>query len=401
MVYWKKSPATIRQGSLWIKMIKMSFLNLFRFKARTALAALGIVIGVMAIVALVSVIDGLYADDEEAFAQVQGINVMQEGSFGGPFSVLDEDWGDKLKTIPGVQGAVPSIVGIPKSVEGEDLVSGAQFTSNTIRLIGQDWGELTESSAAGVQGEIIEGREIRAGEEGVVVIGEGLQDDYKKFVGNKIKVNGDNFRIVGVYRTGSLLLNYAILMPLENARQITGMQKGKVNLFIVDLIDPTEDKKVKQLIEFKYGDDLRTTAASDTAANVGSFLETFRLAVFAIAAISAIVAGVGIINTMLMSVLERFKEIGTLKAIGWTNNNVMKMILFESFFIGVIGAVLGTITGYGVAYAADAFFGLTTLVTPILIVEAFLFAVIVSLLAGVYPAHVASKMNPLDAIRAE
>ena len=104
---------------------------------------------------------------------------------------------------------------------------------------------------------------------------------------------------------------------------------------------------------------------------------------------------------MLMSVIERFREIGALKAVGWTNSNIMKMILFESIMIGVIGGFLGMVAGSAVAVLLHQTFGLTAAITPMLLLEAFSFAVLLGLVGGLYPAYIASKADPIESLRVE
>ena len=166
--------------------------------------------------------------------------------------------------------------------------------------------------------------------------------------------------------------------------------------------NPDDVQKIVDVFNFKFSEDeVEAVSASDLSSQFTGFIDNFRLVVFIVAAVAAVVAGIGILNTMLMSVLERFKEIGALKAVGWAKFDIVKMILFESIFIGVLGGLLGIIFGLGGAAALEIFFGLNTEVTLQLLFNSFMFSVLIGLIAGFYPAWVASKMDPIEALRAE
>ena len=100
-----------------------------------------------------------------------------------------------------------------------------------------------------------------------------------------------------------------------------------------------------------------------------------------------------------MSVMERKKEIGALRAVGWTNSDVVKMVMYEAAFIGVLGGVLGLASGYSAAWAVQEFAGVKTIVTLDLAVQSFMFAFVLGVAAGVYPAFRASKLDPIEALR--
>jgi len=131
----------------------------------------------------------------------------------------------------------------------------------------------------------------------------------------------------------------------------------------------------------------------------GEIIGNLRLLAIAVALISGIVAGIGIANTILMSVLERFREIGSLKAVGWTNSNVLRMILYEAVFLGIIGGVFGIILGFVVAELISSLSGIGYYASPALIITSFLYAILLGVVAGVYPAYRASKLNPIEALR--
>ena len=379
-------------------MIKLSFLNLARRKSRTILSMFGVIIGVAAIIVLVSLVDGMFADVQGAIGQLQGVMVTEEGSTMGPLSSrMDESFESKLESIAGVKVAVPMIIALAQSVENKSV----GFSFPPIRLFGIDYSKQQKASASPINAEIIKGRDLRPNDAKAVVVGEDFLDTYNKFLGNKIKINGEKFTIIGVYKTGSKVLNSSVIFTFSDLKDLTNFPEGKVGQYYLELVNPAEDAKLVKIINFKYGEELQATTASDYSQQFGDILESLRLLVIAIAGISAVVAGIGIINTMLMSVVERFKEIGALKAVGWTNSNVMRMILYESIFIGIFGGIIGIILGIAGAAALENAIGMSALVSIELVAGTFLFAVFIGLFAGLYPAYLASKMNPLDALRTE
>ncbi|MEM0360621.1 MAG: FtsX-like permease family protein [Candidatus Diapherotrites archaeon] len=380
-------------------MIKLAFYNLFRRKSRTFLSILMIAVGVLSIISLVSIVDGLFADVQSAVGQLQGIMVFQKGGMGPMSSQLDEDYKGKLESVYGVKKAEPAIMALAKSIEGKGI--GTDYM-NMVRLIGTDFSqEVKEQSVSGVTGEIVSGRGIKPGERGKVVIGTEVQEKYNKFPGNNIKINGEKFQVVGVYRTGSKMSNLAILMNLDDLRDLIGFPSKKVAYFSVSVDNPEEIDRVVKLLKFKYGEKLQIANTAQFSESIASALGNVRSMVFAVAAIAAIVAAVGIINTMLMSIMERFKEIGALKATGWTNYNVMVMVLYESAFIGVLGGILGCIFGIAASEPLSEIAGFSVLVSPALLLEAFAFAVCIGIVAGLYPAWKASRFDPVQALAME
>lgn len=310
-------------------MFKLSATNLVRHKVRTFLCILGIIIGVTAIIGIVSIIDGISFDVQNAVGQMQGIMVFEKGAMGPMFSKISRDYGNELEKIPGVKHVIPTQIVVAKSVEGRSVELGMV----TVRIVGTDYSKKAYKTAAGIGGELLQGRSLKAGDKGKVVVGEDLMDSLNKFLGNKLEVEGEKFEIIGVYRTGSQLFNSSILMSLQDLQDLRGLPEDKVAQYNIELINPEEDEKIIKLIEFKFSEELNAISTSDFSAQIGEFLSILRLLVLAVASLSAIVAGVGILNTMLMSVTERFKEIGTLKATGWSNSNIMQMIVLESIYV--------------------------------------------------------------------
>ncbi len=375
-------------------MLKLSLLNLSRHKVRTALSVLGIVLGVASLIILVSVVDGVRFEIKDAFSKAQGVRIGPLTAGDPALVQLDEGWIAKIEKVQGVKVAVGNIIQIARSIDGKPQgINGA-------RLLGIDVDRVAKASSTGFDGELLEGRDFRSGDRGVALIGKKMKKDHDKFLGSKIKVNESSFRIAGVFTTGSDLLDNSVLVQIDDARDATGFPKGKVSYINATITDPREDKKIAGRINLIYGDKVRARSLSDFSSQFGAIFDSITALVLVVASIASVVAAVGIINTMLMSVLERFREIGALKAVGWTNGNIMKMILCESLFIGILGGLFGVAIGY-LGAAAIRGFGLSTVVSPELVIGSFLGAVLVGTAGGVYPSFIASKMDPVEALRAE
>ncbi|MEM4663229.1 MAG: FtsX-like permease family protein, partial [Candidatus Diapherotrites archaeon] len=207
--------------------------------------------------------------------------------------------------------------------------------------------------------------------------------------------------VVGIYRTGSKIFNYGVLMDIDDLRDLIGFPKDKVSQISVELENPEMIDKIAKTIKFKLGDKYRVINSSQFAESLSDVLGSVRLLVMAVASIAILVAAVGILNTMLMSVMERYKEIGVLKACGWTKGNILKMVLYESTLVGLIGGIAGICLGFFLSYVLQHQITTTLHISPELIVESFIFSITVGLVSGLYPAWKASNFDPVDALRAE
>ena len=377
-------------------MIKLAFSNLFRRKTRTFLALLGVAIGVAAIIVLVSIVDGFYLEFSDVVSQFQGIQILDKDAPDVVFSVMDESFGKKLESVSNVNIAIPEIWFVPFSVDGK---SNEATSFSSISVYGLD---VQRSSAANNSGWIFSlerGSTLTGNDPGFVLIGKKIADDYGKFVGSTIELNDKKFRVKGIFSGSSELIESVVAMNLSDARDLSGIGTGKVSSFTLDLLDPGKTEQTVDLVEFRFPDEVQAFSSATYAEQFDSVLGNFRLLVFFVAGISSLVAGIGIVNTILMSIIERRKEIGTLKAVGWTRYEIIKLIVFESLLIGVLGGVFGLALGYLVDYLLLGALGLNFAITLPLILQAFFFALLLSLFAGAYPALRASSLDPVEALR--
>ncbi len=315
-------------------MIKLSFFNLFRRKTRTFLSIVGIAIGVAAIIVLVSIVDGFTQDFNNLIGEYKAISVLEKNAQDQTLSRVSVSYQRELEALPGVKAVIPELFVIPETIDGEPT-SIASLSPPSV--YGFDADTFFANGFSGWVGSLEKGVPLSSSRRGEVLIGKKIVEDYKKFVGSPIKINGKTFRVAGVFETNSELVSSIIAMNIEDARELSPLDSDKVNSFSVYLVDPTKDSLVADLIELKFSDSLEAFTQSELSSQVEGIVGNLRLLAVVVALISSVVAGIGITNTILMSVFERFKEIGTLKAIGWTNWNVIKMILYESLFWWLFG----------------------------------------------------------------
>ena len=384
-------------------------------KFRFALNLIGILIGCAAVTGLVSMTQGMSntITDQLGSLGASTITVIP-GSFtsghgftgGGSFATRTLGWMDlnTIEKIPDVEFAVP----IESGGSGAYVVRGKTYARSLTGVTDQYF-------AVNKALEIAEGRVLLRSDLAVAVIGYDVfqppsEDEPILKLGDRLKVttrvNGVDkeltLRIVGVLKkTGGSFgsSDSVILIPLKTYEQFfeTG---GTYNSIQVTATSTDKVEEVAQAIKAKV-DQVTVVTAASAQSMVNTILGTIQGVLGGIAAISLVVAGVGIINTMTISVLERTREIGTLKALGAKSRDVLFMFLSEAVLTGVVGGLIGAFGGFGLSVAVGNYVGLAPDLSLSLGVLVVGFAVVTCVLSGLYPAWHASRMNPVEALRYE
>ena len=229
----------------------------------------------------------------------------------------------------------------------------------------------------------------------------------QEIVGGVEKVVMDKkcFVVRGVLaETGTVFYDNSISVPLASANNFMDKKNIYDTIFVV--VDPeVGNDAVTEKIREVYGDGIGITTPAQIQETIQGFVGSFNIFLSSIGFISLLVGGVGIVTTLYTSVTERTKELGTLKALGATNGNIIFLILFEAVIIGVVGASAGLLAGYGLGwiltqYGFGAQFGdLVPIFRVDAMINVWLTAVTLSILAGTYPAWRAGKMTPMEALR--
>jgi putative ABC transport system permease protein len=221
-------------------------------------------------------------------------------------------------------------------------------------------------------------------------------------VGDAIRITGSTFRIVGIYETGNGFEDRAAVVPLREA-QTLALQPHRVSMLYVKLSDPDKADQLQARVERRFPD--LAVSTSSGFINQEQLLEVLQEMVGQISFLAIFIGGVGILNTMLMSVLERTGEIGVLRALGWRRRRVLGMILQESLILGAVGGVCGIFLGFGlgslIGLMPGMFGAMKPLYTPQLLVQAVMVAAVAGVVGGLYPAWRATRMRPVEALRYE
>ena len=218
------------------------------------------------------------------------------------------------------------------------------------------------------------------------------------------------YRVAGILKeTGGAFIispDDVIYISLRAAQQLFDMGNRIHRIAVeADSIDNVE--YVVEAIEDELGEEVLVISAGFVRETVGRITTSLQVLLGGVAAISLIVAGIGIVNTMTISVMERTREIGILKAVGAKNRDVLLIFLSEAFITGLLGGVLGVLTGIFLGQAissiAQLSFGivLSPYITPTICVTVILFSAVTGVLSGLYPAWRAANLNPVEALRYE
>ncbi len=397
----------------------MALTSLMANKMRTLLTMLGIIIGVGAVIAMVSIGMGVRSNVTSSIASLgSNMLIVSPGS----------------SNRGGVRGAAGSMQtlkyddakAIESKVKNIDYVSPAVSTSSQLVNGSNNW----NSSVQGVTPEFLAIRslEIDYGSfitkndldkrQRVCVIGTTVASNLfenENPVGKTIRIKNQPFKVVGLLKSkGQSSMGQdqddMVYIPLTTAQErvmgITYVQSINVQVSDPDKMDQVQEQ-IEQLLRSRHhitngkDDDFHVRNLTSLMETVSQSTAMLTLLLGSIAGISLLVGGIGIMNIMMVSVTERTREIGIRKALGATFMNIMTQFLIESMVIGIIGGLIGIGLGCVASQLIAKFGNFTTVITPLPIIVSFVFSVGIGLFFGIYPARKAAKLDPIEALRYE
>ncbi|MEW6011322.1 MAG: ABC transporter permease [Euryarchaeota archaeon] len=370
--------------------------NPFRNKTRTSLAIIGIAIGIATIVALGLVTGGLKESTESTLkAGGAEITVIQAGTDGFLAGNVEKERIIDIQNITGIQDTAGVLRTSVRLENGSSSFGPGGFIVNGM--------EVSKLNLAGI--ESIEGDYFSEGDANEIIIGKTASQNLNKTVGDSIKIFNEDFKITGIFETGNIITDAGAYLSLSKLQQLTNTE-DKVSIILVKINENANATQVGNDIEEAYPDELATTSAADQIGRINQGLSFIDTATWAISLLAIVIGGVGVINTMIMSVYERTREIGVLKAVGWRSRRILGMILGESIVITLLAALVGIVVGI---IGVELLLSLTTetqgIIQPAYSLELFAralgIAFLVGIIGGIYPAYRASRLAPTEALRYE
>ncbi len=371
----------------------MSFLtlivkNLFRQPARTGLTVLGISIGITTVVALGVIADGLKNTAGEIIRTGDAdFMVAQKGAADLSFSSITEEQWQDVAAVPGVERATGVLIYIKRV---GDIPYFATF--------GIEPQQLAQTPLT-----VLEGRRLAPGATDEIMLGHQAASTLGVGTGDTLAIGDRTFTVVGTYQTGSVWQDNGAYAPLATVQQLAGRQ-GTVTVVYVTVQRGNDPDEVAARIEQQFPQ-LVTIQTAEDYGKVDQGMQIIDAANLAISLLAVGIGAIGVMNTMVMSVFERTREIGILRAVGWRGSRILRLIIGESLVLCVIAAIIGTALGVLATRAVLLVEAIRGLLEPAystgIFVRALVVAVVVALVGAAYPAFRAVRLTPMEALRYE
>lgn len=364
-----------------------------RRKLRTTFAVLGVALGIGAMVSLNAITQGTIGQYDRMAAEFRGDIMVQRAGMPDPvLSQIDPSFIEKVGSLPGVAEANPVAFFAIKMLKLAKVeMRGTRFFVVT--------GVPAESSMLR-RHRLISGRYFKS-DQGEIILGETASKDLGISDGGILNIDGRGYRVVGRYKTGIRVLDKGALLSIGDLQKVR--RTKNVNLIVVDLKDREADMQSTINEISNTFPDLEALKSSEVLDHFDQ-VRIFKNVAFGISLIAAAIAIVGILNTMFMSVYERTREIGILRAIGWSSGMVIRMILVEGIAISTVGGVLGLLLGIAgteiLIRTIDI--GLLDASYPVrTLLNTFAVALVIGLIGSIFPALKAVRITPVEALRHE
>jgi putative ABC transport system permease protein len=396
--------------------LKYSILNAFRRKVIAIIAILGTALGVSLMTVLLSISDGMDAQMNSTMNEVAGwiavypesapLGYMMPSQIGFP-----ESYADEIKQIDNVkQDAVSPLIMAFVPTEVADF---GDPMGTSLRGADEQASVLLGENNPFNQDNIITGRTPEAGNDEVIIgntlaiFGKAKGGGYAE-VGGEINIPVGNssvtLTVVGIFETGNNLYDGVIYTDIDTARKLMPtLAADEVNYIHVEAADIEYVQSIASEIKAHFADrqvPVTAKVATDMIDSFASMMDMFSSFLWIVSLVAAIAGGFSIFIVMLISVMERTKEFGILKASGWSNFNIISSVVVQSITVGLLGAAVGLLVGYGALQAINTYMNVDIgIITWRLVFIVLSFGIIMGVIGGLYPAIRAARVSPIESLR--
>jgi putative ABC transport system permease protein len=390
--------------------------------SRSILTLLGIAIGIMAIISLMGIGEGMNVAVEGellSFSDTiivtvgEGFSIFSYGQLEDTGEYLTERDISDLERIPGVKEVNTQLTGIATiSFNGDENSVMTTITGMDIETMKLVYGS----------DDLVEGEMLDVGDQSKILIGSDVAHEFFDndiLIGSRVKINDKKFFVNGIFEKqgiGGVSTNDDIVLlssrDFQKATGETNIFTATVRVYNFDEIESIVEE-IERVINENHGDEdfASATSMSSILESIKSIMGILQTVLIAIASIALVVASIGIMNTMLTSVMERTREIGIMKAIGATNKDIMSIFIIEGLLLSLVGGVSGIIIGVFGSQAVAALLTnmgpgssgapLEPVITVVAIALGLSVSMVVGIISSLYPAWKAARMSPIEAVRYE
>ncbi|MFC1592916.1 ABC transporter permease [Candidatus Omnitrophota bacterium] len=408
----------------WFEPLSTAWVGVVTHKLRSFLTILGIVIGVTAVIVLMSIGKGATAD---ILSRIEGMGsdliTISPGSstFGGFRSAAGSVRTLTEEDAMAIQEQVAYINMVaPTQSTSLQVIVGSENMNTRVTGVPPEYQEIQDLEIA--YGSFFSEYDYQRGAK-VVVIGSEVKETLfgdAEPIGQQIRMGTNVVRVVGILETKEGFMDSSpdtsILIPLTAMQQMVAQQKTSQGERIVSsvVLTVSDEEQTESVIDEITGllrdrhrlgsgvdDDFSIRSVQEISETINEAAGTMTLLLGAIAAISLLVGGIGVMNIMLVSVLERTREIGIRKALGAREYEIWIQFLIEAAFLTLTGGIIGVVMGWAIAYVVSSMGLMTTIVSVDIVILAVSVSIGIGLFFGFYPAWNASRLNPIEALRSE